>query len=173
MQAIIGLGNPGSRYNNTPHNAGFIVVDIVRNLSGNKTPPKTLKKMAVYWKLGEVLIAKPLTFMNASGRALTEIKRKFRLEPRDIIVIHDDLDLKLGEFKFSFAKSGRNHKGILSINSSLKTKDYWRLRIGVAPEERPLSFEAYLLSKLKGEDLKKFKKTAQIAAAFLEGLLRN
>lgn len=115
MKLIVGLGNPGEKYKNTRHNAGFLLVDELEKL-----------------QLPDVELFKPQKFMNRSGG---EVKRwlKNREEPflQNLYVGHDDLDIPLGKFKIHFGKGPRVHNGLLSIYEQLGTKDFWHIRIGI------------------------------------------
>src|SRR3989344_2908993 len=130
MQLLVGLGNPGDQYKTTRHNVGFMVADrLVNDLDGYF---KRLKKCdAEIARLPGAMVAKPQTFMNLSGRAIQKILKFFRFSPEKLWVIHDDLDLPLGEFKFHFAKGPKIHNGLTSIEETLTTPNFWRVRIGI------------------------------------------
>jgi len=125
-RAIIGLGNPGKEYEKTYHNAGFLTIDFfVENTPiSNSHPP------------AGGLIFKPLktdVFMNQSGSFVAKIAKKHKLKPEEILIIHDDSDIELGKYKISFSRGSAGHNGVESIIKALKTKDFWRLRIGIRP----------------------------------------
>ncbi|MFH2019251.1 MAG: aminoacyl-tRNA hydrolase [bacterium] len=133
MKIIVGLGNPGEKYEKTRHNVGFMVVEkLVGEKSWSKSKGAPL--MYVHMKMGEepVEVIKPLTFMNESGQAVMgPLKKHSELSPSDVYVIHDDLDIELGEFKLQFGKGPKVHYGVNSIEKSLGTSDFWRIRVGV------------------------------------------
>lgn len=146
MKLIVGLGNPGKRYKDTRHNVGFLVADEFAGLDGWK---KNKKGVLVFKWLqsgaDKVEVVKPQTFMNESGRALSYIRSQHSdLEMESIFVIHDDLDIKLGEYKIQKGKGPKDHNGLNSIYRSLGTKDFWHVRVGV--ENRSVK------SKISGED---------------------
>jgi len=115
---IIGLGNPGSQYQKTYHNIGVSFIDCLK-----KMPPISNPKL---------LISK--VFMNQSGGFIRTAIRKYGARPEELLIVHDDSDIELGKYKFSFGRSSAGHKGIQSIINSLDTKNFWRLRIGIRRE---------------------------------------
>lgn len=133
MKLIVGLGNPGEKYAKTRHNAGFVAVDRLvggRRWAKSKGAPLTYVHMNLGSQAVEVI--KPLTFMNLSGQAVMAPLRKHpELTAQDVYVIHDDLDIVLGEYKIQFGKGPQLHYGVESVEAQLKTKDFWRVRIGV------------------------------------------
>jgi len=139
MKLIVGLGNPGAKYAQNRHNSGFMLVDYLKqNASFNS----------------DVEYLKPQTFMNKSG---DEVSRKlyfYKLKPEDLIVIHDDLDLRLGEFKIQKGKGPKVHNGVNHIEERLGTKDFWRVRIGVdaRPLENRIPGDAYVLQNFLPEE---------------------
>lgn len=138
MFCIMGLGNPGTHYQLSRHNVGFMMAN---HLVGDKKWTKSKSGLLDYaWiKLEEELIelVKPTTFMNRSGEAASYLTKKHPdLMDKRLIVIHDDLDIPLGRFKIQFGKGPRLHGGVDSIESYLKTDQFWRVRIGVEGEER-------------------------------------
>lgn len=146
IKIIIGLGNPDNKYNNTPHNIGFEVVD---KIAEEKDFPefKLAKKFkALTSEKDGVILVKPETFMNLSGQSVKTIKSFYKTE--NILVIHDDIDLILGSFKISKNSGSAGHKGIDSIIKELGTKDFERIRVGVQPEKgKPKEVEKYVLKK--------------------------
>ncbi|MEK7514007.1 MAG: aminoacyl-tRNA hydrolase [Patescibacteria group bacterium] len=113
MKLIIGLGNPGEKYKNTRHNAGFLVVD-------------QLEKM----NLPGVVLFKPQKFMNRSGQEVKKLIKKYPLDRNELYVVHDDLDIPLGKFKIT-QKGPKVHNGLKSIYEQLGVKDFWHVRVGI------------------------------------------
>ncbi len=152
---LVGLGNPEDKYKNNRHNCGFLFLEwldqfISRSYQQNKRLKAQIK---VFKKENENLIlAKPLTFMNNSGLAVKKILNFFKAKTKDLVVIHDDSDLFIGNFKIQFKRGSAGHKGVESIINALKSNDFYRVRIGV----RPLN-----LKKAKAEEfvLKDFTKS--------------
>ncbi len=131
---IIGLGNPGEEYANTYHNVGFLAVDHLISSAKNMPIKVLTSKKIAYAKKGNVIFIKPSTFMNESGIAVKNALRQFKVSPEEVLVIHDDSDIAIGEYKLSFERGAGGHKGIESIITHLKTKKFWRLRIGIRPQ---------------------------------------
>ncbi len=170
MKLIIGLGNPGTQYEHTRHNAGFLCADWLREEW--KCAPFVLnKKMSSAVSGGsleneKVLIVKPQTFMNNSGEAVRALWQFYKLAPSDIAVIHDDLDIAWGKFKVSDASRSGGHLGVQSIIDALGTQNFPRVRIGIGrPASLPnldeqadtannyVSPEAFVLQNFSSEEL--------------------
>lgn len=161
MKIIVGLGNPGEKYKNTRHNVGFMVVDKVEEDYrlhftdyGRMEWKEDVNLSSVVWKTVDVILAKPQTFMNTSGEAVKKLVDWFKVKSGDLYVIHDDLDIKLGEYKIQKGKGPKIHNGILSIEEKLGTTDFWRVRIGVDnrnPENRTPG-EQYTLQEFGDEE---------------------
>ena len=135
MKLIIGLGNPGEEYKNARHSVGFVAVDEIARKEGSEFSfeKKFNAEVAKSRFDGKpVILVKPFTFVNKSGEAVRKVKLFYKAKPEDIVVVHDDLDIKFGSFKLSFAKHSGGHRGVQSIIDGLKTDKFWRLRIGTA-----------------------------------------
>ncbi|NQV00684.1 MAG: aminoacyl-tRNA hydrolase [Parcubacteria group bacterium] len=170
MKLIIGLGNPGIKYKKTRHNLGFLVADF---LAGNDKWKESKKANCFYLKKQinseEVELIKPLTFMNNSGKTVNYAQKKHYINIEDIIVIHDDIDLPLGEIKIQQGRSSAGHKGVQSIINCLGTKDFIRIRLGI----KPLDFdtfdtEKFVLQKFTKQEEKIIQETIKNAAAIIE-----
>lgn len=143
MKLIVGLGNPGEKYENTRHNLGFLVLEHLLKktqsvTNGNWNENKKLKSQVfiIDWesKLGvgeKVIFAKPQTYMNNSGMAVKLLSDFYKIDPSDIWIVHDELDLPLGSMKIRFAGSGAGHHGIESIINALGTEKFYRFRLGI------------------------------------------
>lgn len=138
MWMIAGLGNPGNKYKQTRHNAGFIVLDeLIRQLSGSW---KTGKWDAEYGQindpeLGPVAYIKPQTFMNLSGKSIQPALGHFKIQPENLLVVHDEIDLPFGELKFKNGGGHRGHNGLRDIKARLGHGEFQRLRFGVGRSE--------------------------------------
>ena len=169
MKLIVGLGNPGKKYEKTRHNAGFLVLDYFSKLEVSAEIDGF--EAQVIWKEGrstpyrgyslrprEVIFVKPQDFMNNSGLMVQKLVKEKKILLNDLLVIHDDLDIQLGSYKLQFGKGPHQHNGVLSIEEALKTKDFWRLRVGIenrVPKNNfPISGEAYVLSDFNETELK-------------------
>ena len=151
MKLIVGLGNPGEQYELTPHNLGFLVIDRLAADLNVEVRNRQCRALTARATIGDepVLLAKPETFMNLSGGAVRDLVEKLEIRPEaDLIVIQDELDLPFGTLKVHRARSSAGHNGIESIIGSLGTKDFLRIRIGVAPEHKVADGKDYLLSPM-------------------------
>lgn len=139
---IVGLGNPGSKYEGTRHNMGFMVADVLSerwsiSFSDHKGLSKLGKGvMNLDGKSAKFFLAKPLTFMNDSGAAVSSISSYYQIETDHIVIIHDDMDLDFGRIKVKSGGSAGGHNGIRSIDRSLGTPQYARVRMGVGHPQR-------------------------------------
>ena len=132
MKVIVGLGNPGEKYLKTRHNVGFMVVDRLRIDAYPEHAFNFDSKFKVdVARTQEVYLIKPQTFMNDSGEAVSLFVNYYKVPTEELYVIHDDLDISLGEYKIHFAVGPKLHYGISSIEERLGTKDFWRVRVGV------------------------------------------
>lgn len=133
MKLIVGLGNPGVEYKDTRHNIGYMVVEKLARELGEHAPVWDYDKArnAQICKVGEVILVKPTTFMNASGEAIGKLVSYYKIQPSDVWIIHDDLDLALGKLKIREQGGAAGHKGVESIISHLKTDTFVRFRLGI------------------------------------------
>lgn len=125
---IIGLGNPGREYENTCHNAGFLFIDYLKE-----------NQRIFNFQLS---IFKSTEYMNNSGKFVVKELKKSAAKPEELLIVHDDSDIALGSFKISFGRGAAGHKGAESVIRALRTKDFWRARIGIRPEEREMRKKA-------------------------------
>ncbi len=134
IKLFVGLGNPGPEYDATRHNAGFWWIDRLANahklsLSMDKGHRGLLARTSINGQ--NVWLLEPQTFMNASGKSVASLARFYKIEPAEILVVHDELDLPPGEAKLKFGGSHAGHNGLRDIHAQLGTGDYWRLRLGI------------------------------------------
>lgn len=138
MKLVVGLGNPGREYEETRHNAGFLVVDYLACSEGLAFAASDFHAALARGRVTgeEVLLAKPQTYMNLSGLAVCALVRWYKLDPsKDLLVVSDDLDLPLGRLRLRARGSHGGHRGLLSIISELGTSDFARLRLGIGRPE--------------------------------------
>jgi PTH1 family peptidyl-tRNA hydrolase len=164
MKIVVGLGNPGKKYEKTRHNVGFLTVDYIpKNVGGfsDWQLKKKLKSKVSENKELKILLAKPQTFMNSSGEAVKKMLTDYKLPTTALTVVHDDFDLPLGTFKFESDRGSAGHKGVRSIIDALGTKDFWRLRIGIRPPhlETNLKADAFVLKNFSKGEKEIIKKT--------------
>ncbi len=154
MQLIVGLGNPGSQYERTRHNIGFVLLDMLAaelgvNFGSSKWQAMTAKgSMAGQ----QVMLVKPQTFMNLSGEAVAPIVSYFNVEISDIIVVHDELDLTCGQLKLATNRGPGGHNGLKSINKLLGSRGYNRLRFGIGRPMGQMPIERHVLSRFSAEE---------------------
>lgn len=145
IKVIVGLGNPGPKYYKTRHSIGFRVVDALADyLNASWRSKQDSEVASVNIDDREVLVLKPQTFMNASGRALLFIREK-GIKPDEVLVIHDELERPFGDLTFKFAGSAKGHNGLRSIIDSISL-DFWRLRFGICRPEDSDSVSDYVLT---------------------------
>ena len=134
---IVGLGNPGPQYEQTKHNLGFWVVnELLLRLQLSRLEPLCKSLVArTEWHGSEVIFAKPMTYMNNSGHAVSMIVQKFDISPQDLCVVYDDLNLDIGVLRLRKAGSDGGHNGMKSIIHHLSTQDFPRLRVGIGQVE--------------------------------------
>ena len=145
---IIGLGNPGEEYKNHRHNIGFIIIDkLAQNLS-LKFDNNKKKSLFTRAKLNNIdfILLKPQTFMNLSGESAIYISKFFNVQPEDIIVVYDDMDIPFGTFKIKKGGSSGGHNGIKSLIAHLQTEDFIRVRVGIGRPSFGKKVNDYVLS---------------------------
>ena len=171
MKIIVGLGNPGSKYESTRHNIGFMVVDKLARQQ-NLIWDEDKKCKALVAKGSDYLLVKPQTFMNDSGESVSALVRYYHLLPRTIFgtkkdsdlssivtVIHDELDLPLGKNKLAVNSSSAGHNGVQSIIDHLKTKNFQRIRIGISTDDRKnIPGDKFVLQRFSDDEMKKVEK---------------
>jgi peptidyl-tRNA hydrolase, PTH1 family len=169
---IIGLGNPGEKYKNTPHNAGFCLINLIakeRNFPDFVYSKKFNSEISEsFISEKKITLVKPFTFMNLSGLVVKKIIKKTGTKKENLLIIHDDIDIGLGSIKISENRGSAGHKGVESIIKELKTKNFKRIRIGILPEKKPNNPNLYVLKPLKGEDLDIFKKSLDDAISKID-----
>ncbi len=175
MKLIVGLGNPGFRYRSTRHNVGYMVLD---GLAGqNKVRIRNRKHNSVCGAgniAGEgVLLAKPLTFMNLSGHAVSLIIKKENISLEDILIISDDTALELGSIRFRERGSSGGHKGIGSVIDELKTQDFQRLRIGIGAKKGEMPLSDYVLAPFRRSEQSSLNDTIQKSCGCIETWIRQ
>jgi len=164
MTLFVGLGNPGSQYENTRHNIGFRVIDKLVNDSSARDISKTSFQGKLN-RASNLLFLKPQTFMNLSGKSLQAVKQFYKVDLDEIIVIHDDIDLPFGSVRFKRGGGNGGHNGLKSIDTYI-TKEYLRVRIGVGKPEHKSQVSDYVLHDFSDEETKSLDKLiAHVAEA--------
>ncbi|MFA5777336.1 MAG: aminoacyl-tRNA hydrolase [Parcubacteria group bacterium] len=169
MILIIGLGNPGEKYGNNRHNAGFIILDELKNdwdFPAFEFSHKFNSEISEKNKDSDkIILAKPQTFMNNSGETVQKIMSFYKLTPENIIVIHDDLDINFGEYKISTDSGPAGHNGVQDIIDKIGTQNFKRIRIGIEGEEkrkaRIIPGDVFVLQDFSQEELEIIKNLAK------------
>lgn len=155
VKMIVGLGNPGSKYNDTKHNIGFMAVDrIVKNLDVNFTEDKNFKaEIGSDFINGEkIYFIKPTTFMNNSGIAVKALLTYYNISIKDMIIIYDDLDMEVGKIRFRQKGSAGGHNGIKSIIAHLGTQKFDRIKVGIGRPNGRMTVINHVLGKFDKND---------------------
>jgi len=129
IKVIAGLGNPGNDHKDTYHNIGRMF--LYHMMEDREAKDLSTYKKFAYTKKGKIIFMRPETFMNTSGAGLKEGLSYFKLKPEQFLIVHDDTDIPLGSFKLSFGRGPAGHKGVESVIRSFKTKNFWRVRVGI------------------------------------------
>lgn len=174
---IVGLGNPGKKYEFNRHNAGFMYIDhlIASSNKNNDLVVSENKKLQVTsYKLKTFTLIKPQTFMNLSGEAVKKIVKSYKLQVTNIVVVHDDLDIRIGNFKIQKGVGPKVHNGLKSIEQSLGTDDFWRIRIGIDNRNSDFqgSGESYVLSDFTKDELEILHESFKSIFSHLKALLK-
>ena len=171
MKLVVGLGNPGREYKNTRHNIGFMVLDYYLGKVAWKNKMES-NFYSTTINNEEVIFIKPLTYMNLSGMAVSKVVKFYKIKMEDILIIQDDLDLKIGTYKIKKNSSSGGHNGIKSIISELNSEEFLRLKIGIG--KNPLMpTDKYVLAKIPDDELvaieSNFPEYKEIINSFISG----
>lgn len=133
MKIVVGLGNPGDKYSNTRHNMGWLFLDYLSEKYNFDIRKKTLDSLVAETNINgeKIVFAKPLTYMNLSGNAVQKLKKWYKVENKDILVVFDDIDIPFGETRYKLNGGGGTHNGMKNIVQMLNSKDFPRLKIGI------------------------------------------
>lgn len=176
MKLIVGLGNPGEKYQHTRHNAGFLAVDYyLKNLSPDWQSKFKSEICQLVSGTEIIMFAKPQTFMNNSGEAVKEICDFYKIEPeKDLLVIHDDKDLPIGISGIREAddSSSAGHNGVQNIIDKLGTQNFHRIRIGIARPDNQLPTDAFVLQDFPPDDWRILQSTLPDINAKIENFLK-
>lgn len=193
MKLIVGLGNPGEKYNHTRHNVGFMVVDyLLKDASRvSKAEWSRQKKfnseiVTFDWQgkhgpLHSVILAKPTTFMNESGNAVASLASFYKILSEDIWIVHDELDVSLGNMKIRLGGTGAGHRGVESVIASLGTSAFWRFRLGIgadrhhedASKHKISDVETFVISPFERSEAGKARELVKKGAKALETALEE
>ncbi len=171
MHLIIGLGNPGAEFEHTPHNIGFRVVDAFAKEQEFPDFVLDKKSNAEVSKKGKTILAKPQTFMNNSGKSVKPLALLYKT--KDIIVIHDDKDLKIGQLRIVQNRGSAGHKGVESVIKAVGNKNLTRIRVGTTATKKPADAMKTVIKNFKEEEEKLAKKAIKKTVSALTCLLES
>ena len=173
MYLVVGLGNPGDEYAETPHNMGFRVVDLLAERNSIRASRNDSKALVGVGEIAQkpVMLAKPQTFMNLSGTSVAPLMEKHGLTAADLILIYDELDLPWGEMRIKLRGSAAGHHGPESVIEKLGTKEFIRVRLGVNPGYKIRDGAEYLLAPIKRSQRKEADELAARGAEEVESII--
>lgn len=155
VKMIVGLGNPGSKYDNTKHNVGFMAIDqLAHRYSVDFTEEKNFKALvgSTFINSEKIYFVKPITFMNNSGIAVKALLTYYNIAIEDMIIIYDDLDMEIGKIRFRQKGSAGGHNGIKSIIAHIGTQEFDRIKIGIGRPKQGMTVINHVLGKFDKDD---------------------
>ena len=173
---VVGLGNPGDKYENTRHNVGFMTADVLAERKGVPVQRLKFKALTTTLTLGgaQVLLMKPVTYMNLSGEAVGEAARFYKIPPERVLVISDDVSLPAGKLRIRRRGSAGGHNGLKNIIAHLGTDAFPRIKVGVGGKPHPdYDMADWVLGKLSGEDKKAVDAAVERAADAVERYIQD
>lgn len=180
MTLIAGLGNPGRKFQKTRHNFGFRVIEEFYEKNRERFNFSNFQKKCLAlvsegkFNNKKIILAKPQTFINLSGKSVKLLTKNYKLEAKNLFLIHDDIDLPLGKIKISIGQGSAGHKGVESIIRELGTKSFVRFRIGTCPKTgKPKNLEKFVLEKFNKEEEKIVKEVIKKTAEAIEFSLKE
>ncbi len=176
MKLVVGLGNPGRAYRWTRHNMGFWLIDSLAKKHGVDLSRRGGKFVYGPGKIGpeEVILARPLTFMNLCGEAVLRLLQLFKIQPESLVVLHDDLDLPCGEIRIRLRGGHGGHQGIRSITEAMGSDNFLRVKVGIGrPARASQDPSDYVLEPLTGKAREEFKTIMERSVQAIEVLLIN
>ncbi len=175
MYLIAGLGNPGRSYSKNRHNVGFMLVDLMAAEAGKKFKQRGSHSLACTVERAgeEVILAKPQTYMNSSGRAVQELLEHYPVDLKQLLIVYDELALPLGTLRIRRAGSSSGQKGMRSIIEALGTQDIPRLRIGILQGEPPDDYSEFVLDVFSEDERKVLEETLACAIKAIDTILSD
>ena len=165
---IVGLGNPGSQFENTRHNTGFMAIDFFAQKNGFPEFTDSKKHQAFVSEKDGVTLVKPQTFMNESGKSVRSIIKNTN---NDLVIIHDDIDVALGSIKIVKNRGSAGHKGVDSIIQAIGNEELVRIRVGICPVDgKPTNSEKFVIEKFKPEEMEIMNQTVEKVSHILGSL---
>jgi len=176
MKLIVGLGNPGKEYNDTRHNAGFIILEkFLEKKSGEWGNEAKGNAIVSRLKLSgeDIILALPQSYMNLSGEVVLELLHWYKLSIADLIVVHDELDIPFGTVQVKKNIGAAGHNGIKSIIEKLKSEDFVRVRVGIGQSDQKTPSEKYVLERFNEEQIRKMPEISDIAVEKIKLLIEH
>lgn len=175
MKMIVGLGNPGSKYEGTRHNTGFETLDILADRYGIRVNTNRQKGLIGSGRIGEekVLLVKPLTYMNLSGECVRPVADYYKIPPEDIVVICDDVYLEIGQIRVRGQGSAGGHNGLKNIIACLGSSDFRRVRVGVGKKPEQMDLADFVLGHIPKEWAEEAQAARERAADAAESLITD
>jgi len=170
MKLVVGLGNPGRRYDGTRHNIGFDVLDALARRHGLEweTAPRGIEALVARWRTADTVIAKPLTFMNLSGAAVVALLQFYKIDPIDLLVVVDDVNIDLARLRSRPSGSAGGHNGLKSVIGSLGSEQFARLRIGVGRGDDRRDLADHVLARFESSERSIVAETVDRSADAIE-----
>lgn len=172
---VVGLGNPGPRYESTRHNAGFLVADVIADRIGGRFKSSRVNADVLEGRLAghSVILGKPRSFMNDSGGPVVNLARFFKIAPVNVVVVHDELDIPFGTLKLKRGGGDGGHNGLKSISAALGSKDYVRVRVGIGRPPGRQEVVDYVLRDFGVGERKTLPLELELAADAVELILTS
>jgi PTH1 family peptidyl-tRNA hydrolase len=174
VKLLVGIGNPGAKYDGTRHNVGFAVADLVRERRSGAAWREEPYLKAAFSKLGETaLVLKPSTFVNVTGESVREAARRYLSAAQDFLFVCDDVNLEFGKLRLRDSGSAGGHHGLESAIEGLGSTEFARLRVGVKNERMPRELSGFVLERFQEEELAEIPKILEKAASVCEAWLEE
>ncbi|MFZ5986565.1 MAG: aminoacyl-tRNA hydrolase [Bacillota bacterium] len=175
LYIVVGLGNPGTKYDNTRHNVGFDTIDLLSVRHGIRLTKLKHKALSGDGTIGgkRVMLVKPQTFMNLSGESVREILEWYKVSVKNIIIIYDDIDLPVGKLRLRPKGSAGTHNGMRSVIYQIQSDEFPRVRIGVDKPPAGWDLANFVLSRFTGEERKTVEETISNAADAVETIIKS
>jgi peptidyl-tRNA hydrolase, PTH1 family len=172
---IAGLGNPGPEYAGNRHNAGFMVADLLAERAGARFKRDRSRAAVAPGRLAgfPVTLAKPMTYMNLSGRPVAALRTFYKIPPERIVVVHDELDLPFGALRLKQGGGDNGHNGLRSVTGALGTRDYFRVRVGIGRPPGRMDPADFVLHDFSAAERKLVPELLERAADATEALMRR
>jgi len=175
MKLVVGLGNPGPKYEGTRHNVGFAAVDLLAKRHGVQweSAPRGIEALVGRWRAEDVVLAKPLTFMNLSGTAVVALLQFYKIDPADLLVVFDEVQLETGRIRVRPEGSAGGHNGLKSVIASLGTNAVPRMRIGVGRGDARRDLADHVLARFDADERDVIATAIEEAADAAESFVVN